>query len=65
MDHWLVKACWLGELVSVFWCVELDLLSVACNTVSISDFVGVYEFGMALGKLSFNVHWCVPVLLEN
>ena len=61
----LVKVSWLWELVSVFWWVELDLLSVECNTVSISDFVGVYGFDMALGKLSFNVHCCVLVLLEN
>ena len=64
MDQWLVKVSWLGELVFVFWWLELDLLFVECNTVSISDFVGVYGFGMALGKLSFNVHCCVPVLLE-
>ena len=61
----LVKVFWLWELVSVFWWVELDLLSVECNTVSISDFVGVYGFGMVLGKLSFNVHCCVLALLEN
>ena len=65
LDQWLVKVSWLGELVFVFWWLELDLLSVECNTISISDFVGVYGFGMALGKLSFNVHCCVPVLLEN
>ena len=36
-----------------------------CNEVSNSVFWGVYEFGMALGSLSFNVLHCVPVLLEN
>ena len=25
--RWLVKVSWLGKLVSVFWCVELDFFS--------------------------------------
>ena len=28
LDDWLVKVFWLGKLVSVFWCVELDFFSV-------------------------------------
>ena len=65
LDEWLVKVSWLGELVSVFWWVELDLLSLKCNEVSSSEFWGVYRFGMTLGSLSFNSQGCVPVLLEN
>ena len=31
---WLVKVSWLGKLVSVFWCVELDFFFLECNEVS-------------------------------
>ena len=31
---WLVKVSWLRKLVSVFWWVELDFLSLECNEVS-------------------------------
>ena len=34
---WLVKVSWLGKLASVFWWVELDLLSLECNEVSSSE----------------------------
>ena len=54
LDQWLFKVSWLGELMSVFWWVELDLFSLECNEVSSSEFLGVYGFGMALGSLSFN-----------
>ena len=43
-----------GELVSVFWWVELDLFSLKCNEVSSREFWGVYGFGMTLSSLSFN-----------
>ena len=49
----------------VFWCVELDLFSPECNEISSSEFSGTLEFNMDLDRLSFNVHGCVPVLLEN
>ena len=49
----------------MFWWVEPDLFSLKCNEESSSEFWGVYGFGMALGSLSFNVQYCVPVLLEN
>ena len=49
----------------MFWCVELDLFFLECNTVYHSKFLGFYGFSMALGSLSFNVQYCVPVLLEN
>ena len=63
--QWLVKVSWLGELLSVFWWVELDLFSLECNDMSTSEFWGIYKFGMTLGSLSFNVQGCVSVLLEN
>ena len=65
LDKWLVKVSCLGKLMSVFWWVELDLFSLACNEVSSSEFWGVYGFGMTLGTLYFNVQGCVPTLLEN
>ena len=43
----------VGELVSVFWWVELDFFSLECNEVSSSEFWGVYGFGMTLSSLSF------------
>ena len=45
--------------------MEVDLVSLEGSAVSCSKFWGVYGFGMALGSLSFNVQYCVPVLLEN
>ena len=65
LDLWLVKFSWLGNLVSVFWWVELDLFSLKYNQVSSSEFSDVCGFGMALGSLSFNVQGCVPAFLEN
>ena len=65
LDEWLVTVSWLGELASVFWCVELGLFSLECNEVSSSEFWGVCGFGMALGSLYFNAQGCVPVLLED
>ena len=38
VDQFLVKVSWLGKLVSVFWWVELDLLSLECKEVSSSEF---------------------------
>ena len=38
LDQWLLKVSWLGELVSVFLWVELDLFSLECSEVSRSDF---------------------------
>ena len=62
---WMSGVSWLGELASVFWCVELGLFSLECNEVSSSEFWGVCGFGMALGSLYFNAQGCVPVLLED
>ena len=55
----------VGELVSVFWWLELGLFSLECSGVSGSECWGVYGFGMALGSLSFNAQGCGPALLEN
>ena len=51
MDSWFVKVSWLGELVSVFWWVELDLFYLECNVVSSGGFWGIHGFGMDLGSL--------------
>ena len=65
LDYWFVKVSWSGELVSVFWWVELNLFSLKCNEVSSSEFWCVCGFGMDLGSLSFNSQGCVSALLEN
>ena len=38
LDDWFVKVSWLGKLVSVFWCVEMDFFSLECNRVSSNEF---------------------------
>ena len=38
VDEWLVKVSWLGELVLVFWWVELIRFSLECNEVSSNEF---------------------------
>ena len=38
---------WLGELVPVFWSMELDLVSLKGSTVSSSKFLSVYGFRMS------------------
>ena len=43
---------WLGELVPVFWLMELDLISLKGNAVSSSSYGGVYGFSMSLGSPS-------------
>ena len=48
LDQWLVKVSWLGKLVSMFWWVELDIISLMCSEVSSGEFGNVYGFGMAL-----------------
>ena len=65
LDGWLVKVSWLGNLVSVFWCVELDFFCLECNEVSSSEFSDVYEFGVTLGSLYIEAQGCVPVLVEH
>ena len=65
LDYWLVQVYWLGEPVSMPWWMELDLVSLKCNEVSSSEFLGVFGFDMDLGTLSFNAQGHVPVFLEN
>ena len=38
LDGWLVKVSWLGKLVSVFWCMEMDFFSLECNGVPSNEF---------------------------
>ena len=38
LNEWLVKVSWLGKLVSVFCCVELDFFSLEFNGVSSNEF---------------------------
>ena len=65
LDEWLVKGSWLGKLASVFWWVELELISLECNDMSSSELWGVCGFGVSFGHLYFNAKGYVPVLLEN
>ena len=58
LDGWLVKISWLGKLVLVFWCVELDFFCLECNEVSSSEFWDVYGFGVTLGSLYIEVQLC-------
>ena len=51
MDDWLVKVSWLGKLVSVFWCVEMDFFSLECNGVPSNVLQWVYVLGVTLGSL--------------
>ena len=53
----------VGELVPVFWCVELDLFPLMGRAASGGVFCSVSELSMTLGSLSAN-GWCFfPVLL--
>ena len=65
LGQWLMKVSWLRKLVSVFWWMKLDLVSLEGSAVPSSKIWGVYGFGMALGSLSVNVQGCVPVLMED
>ena len=65
LDVWLVKVSWLGKLVSVFWCVELDFFSLECNEVFSNEFYDVSGFGVTFGSLYIEAQGYVPMLLEN
>ena len=52
LEQCLLKVFWLGELVSVLWRMELDLISLESSAVSGNEFCSVFGFGMALGILS-------------
>ena len=47
----LVKVSWLGKLVSVFWCVEMDFFSLECNGVPSNEFCDGSVLGVTLGSL--------------
>ena len=53
LDQWLVKVSWLGELMSVFWWLELDLFSLECNEVSSSEFCGCLWVSYGFGEPVF------------
>ena len=56
MDDRLVKVSWLGKLVLVFWCMELDFFSLECNGVPSNEFLRwVYVLGVTLGCLYIDV----------
>ena len=38
LDNLFVEVCWLGKLVSVFWCVEMDFFFLECNGVPSNEF---------------------------
>ena len=63
LDQFLVKVSFVGVIVPVFLCVNLDLVSLKGSAVSSSVFWGVYGLGMALGSLSTNGISFVPVWL--
>ena len=65
LDDWLVKVSWLGKLVLVFWCVELDFFSLECNGVSRSEFWDGSMCLVWLGSLCIDSLGYVPALLEN
>ena len=50
-------------LCSAGWSWILSLWSAMKH--SVASFGGIHVFGIALGSPSFNVHDCVPVLLDN
>ena len=49
LDDCLVKISWLGKLVSVFWCVELDFFSLLSKTMGC--FSGSLMFSASNQKL--------------
>ena len=65
LDRWVVKISWLGNLVFMFWWMELDFFSLKCNEVSSSEFGDVSGFSVTLGSLYIGVQGYVHVLLEN
>ena len=50
LDNLFVEVCWLGKLVSVFWCVELDFFSLECNGVSSNEFCNGSMFRCDFGQ---------------
>ena len=48
LDSYSVMVCWMWRLVSVFWFMELDLISLKGSSAYNNRFWGVYEFSMTL-----------------
>ena len=65
LDRWLGKVFLLGKVVSAFWSVELDFLSLEWNEVSNSEFWVICGFSVTLSSLYIEAQVYVPVLLEN
>ena len=65
LDGWPVKVSGLGKLLSVFWWMKLDFISVECNEVSSNELCDVSVFVVTLGSLYIETQGYVPVLLEN
>ena len=53
----------VGELVSLFWWVELDFFSLECNEVSSIEFWDVNGFGVTLSSLYIEAQGYVPVFM--
>ena len=65
LDDWLVKVSWLGKLVSVFWCMELEFFSLECNRVSSSEFWDGSMCLVWLWAVYIDAQGYAPALLEN
>ena len=68
LDQWLLKVSWLGELVSVFLCVELDLFSLECSEVSSCDFwlymglVWLWAAHLLMFRVVFLFYWRISMV---
>ena len=60
-----MKFSWLGELVLVFWWMEVNLVFPKVSAKFSCMLWAVYGFGVTLVSLSANVQGCTPVLLED
>lgn len=56
-----MKVSWLGELVHVFWWMELDLFFLKGGAMLNGMFWGACVFGITLCSLSANTQSCASV----
>ena len=61
LDEWFVKVSWLGELVSVFWRVELDVFSLMCSEVS-SRVLGWLSACILMLRAMFPICWRISIV---
>lgn len=61
VDSCLMKVSWLGELVHVFWWMELDLFFLKGGAMLNGMFWGACVFGITLCSLSANTQSCASV----